>query len=486
MRQQKVWIGRRQPAPTTLVALVVGLHLDVELGSRGGLWGEGKGQMKSSRVAALILALCIAGALPPETKAQSGDTSADTQTQAELIRRLQDLEKEVGTLRAQVAEMKQQPATTSMTITTPVASSAVAPAPSSAAAGSPSPSPLALVLGSTSLSGFVDTYYGYNFNQPKSQTSTLRAFDGPSNQFALNLIEINLDKPPDPTNSRLGFHLGLGFGQAMNVVNASDPAGLGFAQYLKEAYISYLAPVGKGLQVDIGKFVTPHGDEVIETQDNWNYSRGLLFTYAIPFYHYGARAKYSFSDKYTLTGFLVNGWNDISDNNTGKTVGATFAWSPTKKVSLAQGYMAGPEAVGTNAHWRQLSDTVLTFSPTSKLSTTMNFDYGRGDRIADVTRPVFWTGIAGYVRYAFDAKNAAAVRYEYFDDHYGFTTGTAQHVQEITGTLQRIVAHHLITRLEYRHDVSNRPVFTKGTEPVLGQNTLTAGMVYTFDTRETK
>ena len=250
-------------APITLVALVVGLHLDVDLGSRGGLWGEGKGHMKGSRVATLILALCIAGALPPETKAQSGDTSADTQTQAEMIRRLQDLEKEVGTLRAQVAEMKQQPATTSMTITTPVASSAVAPAPSSAAAGSPSPSPLALVLGSTSLSGFVDTYYGYNFNQPKSQASTLRAFDGPSNQFALNLIEINLDKPPDPTNSRLGFHLGLGFGQAMNVVNASDPAGLGFAQYLKEAYISYLAPVGKGLQVDIGKFVTPHGAEVI-------------------------------------------------------------------------------------------------------------------------------------------------------------------------------------------------------------------------------
>jgi hypothetical protein len=432
------------------------------------------------------LALCISWALLPEAKAQSGAMSDNPQTQAELIRRLQDLEHEVATLRSQVAELKQQPATTGITPSTPATASLAAPATPTAAAGSPTPSPLAQVLGSTSLSGFVDTYYGYNFNQPKSQTSTLRAFDGPSNQFALNLIEINLDKPPDPANSRLGFHLGLGFGQAMNVVNASDPAGLGFAQYLKEAYISYLAPVGKGLQVDVGKFVTPHGAEVIETQDNWNYSRGLLFTYAIPFYHYGARAKYSFSDKYTLTGFLVNGWNDIYDNNTGKTIGATFAWSPTKKISLSQGYMAGPESVGTNAHWRQLSDTVLTLSPTSKLSTTLNFDYGRGDRIAGLTRPVFWTGIAGYVRYAFDPRYAAAVRYEYFDDHYGFTTPTAQHVQEVTGTLQRIVAHHLITRLEYRHDVSNRPVFTKGTKPVLGQNTLTAGLVYTFDTRETK
>lgn len=407
-------------------------------------------------------------------------------TQAELMRRLHDLEMEVGALRARVTELSQQAVPASTATTTPLVSSAVAPAASSPAAGSVPPSVLSQVLGSTSLSGFIDTYYGYNFNQPKSQTTALRAFDAPSNQFALNLIEINLDKPPDPTNSRLGFRLGVGFGQAMNVVNSTDPAGLGFAQYLKEAYISYLAPLGKGLQVDVGKFVTPHGAEVIETQDNWNYSRGLLFLYAIPFYHYGARAKYSFSDKYSLTGFLVNGWNDIADNNTGKTVGATFAWSPSKKVTLSQGYMAGPESFGTNQHWRQLSDTVLTYSPTSKLTTMMNFDYGRGDRIAGLNRPVFWTGAAGYVRYAFNSNSLAAVRYEYYNDHYGFTTGTAQHVQEFTGTLQRTMAHHLITRLEYRHDLSNRPVFTKGTEPVLGQNTLTAGMVYTFDTRETK
>jgi hypothetical protein len=332
----------------------------------------------------------------------------------------------------------------------------------------------------------MDTYYGYNFNQPKSQTNTLRSFDGPSNQFALNMIELNLDKPPDPTNSRLGYHLGLGFGQAMNVVNSTDPAGLGFAQYLKEAYVSYLAPVGKGLQMDIGKFVTPHGAEVIETKDNFNYSRGLLFGYAIPYYHYGLRAKYSFNDKYSVTGFVVNGWNDIYDNNTGKTYGVTFGWNPTKKISIAEGYMAGPETAGTNAHWRQLSDTVVTYSPTGKLTTMLNFDYGRGDRVTGIPTPVFWTGIAGYVKYAFNDLYAVATRYEYYNDHDGFTTGARQHLNEFTGTFQRMVAHHLITRLEFRRDFSNCPVFTKGTTPVMGQNTMAAGLVYAFDSRETK
>ncbi|MBZ5630829.1 MAG: porin [Acidobacteriia bacterium] len=441
--------------------------------------------MKSSRLACLALALCLVWVAPAELEAQA-DAAADAgkMAPAELIRQMRELEKEVGSLRAQVAELKQQAGPAATPSATPT-TAAVASASTPAAAAAPS-SVLSQVLGSTTLSGFVDTYYGYNFNQPTSRTNSFRAFDGPSNQFALNLIELNIDKPPDPTNSRLGFHLGLGYGQAINVVNSTDPAGLGFAQYLKEAYLSYLAPVGKGLQVDVGKFVTPHGFEVIETKDNWNYSRGLLFAYAIPYYHFGARAKYTFSDKYSLTGFLVNGWNDISDNNTGKTMGVSFGWNPTKKIGIAQNYMAGPEAVGTNAHWRQLSDTVVTYNATSRLSTTVNFDYGRGDRIPGIVDPVYWTGVAGYVRYAFGSGSAVATRYEYFNDHYGFTTGTPEHMQEFTGTFERIVGHHLITRLEYRHDFSNRPVFTKGTDPVLGQDTLTAGMVYTFDTKETK
>lgn len=431
--------------------------------------------MKLLQVGALAVVITVVGA-PMTMKAQ---TNIAEEKSADLMQQFRDLQKEVVGLRAEVAALKQQKAVPA------AATENVVPPSQTAAVSTASPGAAALFAGA-SVSGFIDTYYGYNFNQPQSQANTLRSFDAQNNQFGLNMIELNLDKPPDPTNSRLGYHLGLGFGQAMNVVNSTDPAGLGFAQYLKEAYMSYLAPVGKGLQVDVGKFVTPHGAEVIETKDNFNYSRGLLFSYAIPYYHYGLRAKYSFNDKYSVTGFMVNGWNDIYDNNTGKTYGVTFGWNPTKKISIAEGYMAGPETAGTNAHWRQLSDTVVTYSPTGRLTTTLNFDYGRGDHVAGIPTPVFWTGIAGYVKYAFNDLYAVATRYEYYNDHDGFTTGTQQHLNEFTGTFQRMVAHHLITRLEFRRDFSNRPVFTKGTTPVMGQNTMAAGLVYSFDSRETK
>jgi hypothetical protein len=162
----------------------------------------------------------------------------------------------------------------------------------------------------------------------------------------------------------------------------------------------------------------------------------------------------------------------------------SFGWNPTKKFGVVQTYLAGPETNGVNSSWRQLSDTVITYSPTPRLSFMVNGDYGRGDRINTSPLPVYWTGVAGYVKYAFNERYAIATRYEYFSDPQGFATNTAQHLQEFTGTFERLIAHHIITRLEYRRDFSNQPVFLKGNTPVLAQQTMSAGLVYTFDSRE--
>src|SRR5581483_7146220 len=333
--------------------------------------------------AAVVLGLSLWMGLAPLCHGQTQE-AAPQGPATDVPGRGHQLEKEVQELRQELAAMK---ATTSPS-EAPPRENAVAALNASTQPTAPAPS-MASLLGPTSLSGFVDVYYGQNFNNPETRNSSLRAFDFNSNQFELNLVELVADKQPDANNSRTGYHIALGFGQAMNVVNGTDPGGLSFDQYLKEAYFSYLAPVGKGLQVDVGKFVTPHGAEVIETKDNWNYSRGLLFTYAIPFYHFGMRARYSFNEKYAVSGFFVNGWNNIVDNNTGKTYGAGFSWNPNRKFGITQNYMAGPEQANINRNWRQLSDTVVTYSPTGRLSFIVYYDYGRGDRLATLSRPVF-------------------------------------------------------------------------------------------------
>jgi hypothetical protein len=194
---------------------------------------------------------------------------AQTEPATDLSTRIDSLEKQLADLKSQMEAQKTAAAA-------PAPAPAAAALPAAAPAATPAPTGLAVLLGPTTLSGFVDVYYGYNSNQPAQRTTALRNFDINSSQFALNMIELVADKAPDATASRVGYHVALGFGQAMNLVNAGEGASpllpgtpLGgppstitnFDQYLKEGYLEYLAPVGKGLQINVGKFVTPAGAE---------------------------------------------------------------------------------------------------------------------------------------------------------------------------------------------------------------------------------
>jgi hypothetical protein len=453
--------------------------------------------------------------------ATTSETTPTASSAADLDRRVDELERELVDLRAELVARKEAE---SAAEATPVSSIAIASDPASAQAAAPAGDKppdkvtVASLLGPTSISGFVDTYYQVNFNHPADQSTNYRAFDFRSHQISLNMIELILDKAPDGTGpaGRTGYHVSVGFGDAENTINASDPGNDNefgaFAQYLKEAYFSYLVPVGKGLQVDVGKFVTPMGAEVIESKDNWNYSRGLLFTYAIPFWHFGARAKYTFNDKATAFGFLVNGWNNTVDNNSGKTYGMSLALSPNKKFTFTPTYLAGPEEntgslgtvgdsstlVNVNNNWRQTWDAVLAYNPTGKWAFIVNGDYGRGDRIGTdcegectISPVVYWEGVAGYAKYAMNDNNYLAGRYEYFEDHDGFMTGTGiprLHFNEFTATYNHTISTHLLTRLEYRRDMTNKPVFQiSHFEPLVKQqSTVELGLIFLFDSRDAK
>lgn len=403
-----------------------------------------------------------------------------------ILQQMQALEKEVQDLKAQVIALTPAPAPAPATAAAAPASAVVA----TPAAAAPAPTGLAGLLGPTTISGFVDTYYGFNSNHPPNRQNNLRNFDINTNQFGLNMIELIADKAVDPTN-RVGYHVAVGFGQAMNAVNSASPTELGFDQYLKEGYIEYLAPIGKGLQINVGKFVTPAGAEVIESKDNWNYSRSLLFAWAIPYFHFGASAKYAFNPKFAVTTYLVNGWNNTVDNNTGKTAGFSAAWTPNAKFSITETYLGGPEQTNDNSDFRHLTDTVITYNPTPKISLMANYDYGHEDIGAAQEKPYSvakWSGLAGYAKYAPNDKWAFALRGEYFDDNQGWTTGTAQELNEFTATVQRMISTKIISRLEFRRDSTNSRTFLRGPdgEGVAGQNTVALGFVYAFSSADAK
>jgi hypothetical protein len=235
------------------------------------------------------------------------------------------------------------------------------------------------------------------------------------------------------------------------------------------------------VQFDFGKFVTQHGAEVIETKDNWNYSRSLLFALAIPYYHMGARFTVPVNDKFSFGANLSNGWNNVFENNTGKTVGLQATIKPTSSVTIIQNYMVGPEQAGNNDDVRHLSDTTLMVTATPKVSFMANYDFGREKANRST---VEWQGIGVYLKLQANDVFALVPRFEWLDDKDGFMTGGSQKVKEVTVTAEVKQSSGMIMRLEFRRDFSDEDFFLKeASDIVKDQSTFTIGFVYSFSSK---
>ena len=331
----------------------------------------------------------------------------------------------------------------------------------------------------TEISGFVDGYYSYNFNTPVTRKAgPERTFDVQHNSFSLNLAELSFNKVPT-ADSRGGFRVDLDFGPTQEIVNASDPAGPHVLRNVGQGYLSYQADVGKGLQIDFGKFVTPLGYEVIKTKDNWNYSRSLLFTLAIPFYHMGVRASYNVNDKIALAGYVVNGWNNTVTLIDKKTIIGQVTVKPTSAFSVSETYIGGPQLPNTD-RWRHVADTVATYNIGSKVSLAGNYDYGVDKQSG---ARVWWQGVAAYGRLQANNWFALTPRWEFYNDAQGFTSGVAQKMKEFTITSEFKHKDGVIARLEYRYDYSDTPFYLKNNTFSDHQDTFTVGMIYAFSTK---
>ncbi len=325
------------------------------------------------------------------------------------------------------------------------------------------------------ISGSADLYYSKNFAIPANRINKFRTFDISENQFNLNLAEAVIQKQASP----IGFRLDLDFGPTTNLVHTIDGIVDQSWKYLQQAIITVVLPIGKGLTVSAGKFVTHMGAEVIESQSNINYSRSLLFTHAIPYFHVGVCASYPLLNNLSFTGYLFNGWNRIEDNNRGKTLGATLSWSPMDNLTVIQNWIGGVEGTNTN-NQRHVLDTILNYTVSDNLSVSLNADYGFERLVTDEL--AIWKGIALYGKYNFDKTSALALRGEVYSDPSGLTTGVVQDLREITFTYEYKFLSNLLVRLEYRRDWSTASTFDNkyGVNTKKDQNTFLVSSVVSF------
>jgi hypothetical protein len=438
-----------------------------------------------------LLGADVAPAVAPAPQS-SGHSS-----QSELLNRIEKLERELQELRAQVAAQD---------LREKADEQESAPPGRFGQGARPAVDNAGPSLGTLDL--IIDGFYSYNFNRPPSGQNALRAYDRTHNSFGLNQASLVFERAPDVTQERrFGVRVDLMYGQATAALQGSPLNELHPETYrpIFQAYGTYVAPLGSGLQVDFGKWASSLGIEGNYTKDQVNYSRSFLFNF-LPFYHFGFRANYQLSERWGASYWLVNGNGQAEDFNGFKSNAFFLRWKPVDRAQINWAYYFGNENLtqrqdaGTEVglpFGNQAEDGLLPLDGKLHIGYTQAL-WNITDRLLFATELAYMhnrevagsppsTAIGGGLLASFTLSDiwSLGARYEKVSDRNGFLSGQRQSLDEVTLTLSQRVAERFLVRYEIRRDASNRPFFEKAASGLhREQTTALLGLTWWVGDRE--
>ena len=404
----------------------------------------------------------------------------------------------------------------------PNAPAATAPAPAPVTTAPTAAAPAA-AANKVTYTGLIDIYYQFQFANPKHLPQNnlgVPLYDVRHNQPTLSLAELNVAKAANP--NQFGFKATLIAGDTADLnhgglgVDSSTDQEARFKN-IQQLYATYGLKGGAG--IDFGKFYTPFGYEVTESNANYNYSRSIVFTELLPFYHTGFRAYTPSYKGFVLTGYIVNSLNDtanegVHDDNGDKAfLGQINYTAPSGKFvaienigysrdkNVGNYFTAGVSNSGVyDSDKTTLSDTDFTYNVDANDVIGLNYVYrldagnyngipinedaiglhpqaASGDpHVATVSN-----GYAVYLRRQLNPKNAVAFRYSGLTQSF---SGNHLRLYDITGTYEIKSSSQFLTRFEYVHDNANQDFFVGGNGndgfDKKDQDTISASEVFTF------
>lgn len=331
--------------------------------------------------------------------------------------------------------------------------------PGLAAAQAPAPTlDKVLEASGVSLSGYIDSAYSHANRDIENGFST-RVLDSQNNSFVLHQLGVQIAKQPKQ-----------GFGGLLNITAGKDAGVIHSTPSNEQTFDvtqGYLQWAGGPLTVIGGKFTTLHGTEVIWSPSNANFSRSILFG-AVPFTHTGVRATYAISDTLSVIAGLNNGWDQLVDQNKGKTLELGLTSNPIKPLNVTASYYGGQEmgATGTNGR-RDSFNAVASYAITEPFTVGLEFlNVKQKDAVSDGaggSKDMKYDGFAAYVSYLFVPKVKGTLRAESFNDKDGFHFGNgSMKYKEYTLTVAYLAADNFELRGEVRNDKADNPVFRDG------------------------
>ena len=258
--------------------------------------------------------------------------------------------------------------------------------------------------------GFVDAYYGFDFNHANTNVRPGFLYShNRQNEFTVNNAILGARYDDGKVRGAFGI-------QAGTYVSANYAAEDQVMKHIYEAYAGF-RPFSKAW-LDLGIFGSHIGFESAISKDNWTLTRSLMAENS-PYYEAGARLTYEVGPKLTLTGLVLNGWQNIRENNQAKGLGTQIQWKPSAKLLINSSTFYGNEQPQDSLiRRRYFHDFYVTYAATERLNLAVVFDVGKQQSAGRSGYDTWHTG-AAFVKYKLGDQFSTTLRGEYYSAQRG-------------------------------------------------------------------
>jgi hypothetical protein len=240
--------------------------------------------------------------------------------------------------------------------------------------------------------GFVDSYYAYDFGRPVNFDRPFTTQAVRHNEFNVNLayVEAKVSGP------RVRGRLALQAGTSVQSNYAGEPAigtvsGPSLSRSIQEAVAGY--QITPSLWVDGGIFLSHIGMENWASRDNPTYTRSLSYDFT-PCYQSGVKLTWQATSKLSALVTVVNGWQNISENNQDKAVGARLDYARSSSTTFSYYNFIGNEV--SSSRLRVFNGVGFKSGLTPTFTLQGNFDYGNQQKAQNAGSSSWWsTGFIG-------------------------------------------------------------------------------------------
>ena len=331
----------------------------------------------------------------------------------------------------------------------------------SAASGQSAPDTTVTV----SFGAFVDGYYAWDFGRPLNFDRPFTTQAVRHNEFNVNLgyVEAKVSGP------RVRGRLALQAGTSVQSNYAGEPtngsvSGPSLARSIQEAVAGYA--ITPTLWIDGGIFFSHIGMESFISRDNLTYTRSLSSDFT-PFYQSGVKLTWQATPRLSALVTVINGWQNISENNQDKAVGARLDYARSSSTTFSYYNFIGNEAASSRL--RVFNGVGFKSGLTPTFTLQGNVDYGTQQQLLSGSDSWWSAGLIGKLQVTPAAVVSGRVERYQDPDQVIVVTATPGGFEATTASLGLDVAPLRNTRVLWRSELrgtwAGDPIFPKRTAP---------------------